>query len=813
MKKNKELFTVSKLTLAVLGALMVMLSMPLVAYAEDGDVAALTQPTNSVEVGVGGTSKDSAKFGEYNGLDKKGAHLIGNFTVRGGDAYESHGGGDGVNRWELNGTDLGTTSRELGGTYSKQGQWDVGFKYDELRHNITDTYQMPMMGSMGGNSFILPNAFGVIDSRTKPALVGGVVPPYGAQALTPNQLAYFHTENVYTDRKNAKFNAGYRFDQQWSLQFDFNRLTQDGAKLIAAPSDANLTNGITGVRGENILMLMNPTNYQTDTMNLSANWAGDKAHFTASYYLSQFRDGYNGVSFSNPFATLGAVAPNNATGTDPGVAFPVDTLSTAPDNNFQQLNLAGGYDLTSATKLAGGISYGRNTQDMAYVNADQMVSLPQQSLNALVVTQHADLKLTNQTTRDLMLSAGFKYNKRDNQTASNTYTFNDLGGGAITSINTPLSNKKTQFELAGDYRITQSQKLRVGYDYEQIDRWCDNSPSLAAILAASQGIGGTTPAPAPANAAAAYYALGTSCVQVPQSKENKLAANYRLNATENVGITTSYEYSKRKSDVNAAFYNPMQGQNQGFELPGYVAFFDASRTEQLVKAGVNWQTTEKLNVSLNGRYVDDKYTDSALGVQSGHAWSANLDTTYSLAEKSSVSAYATAQNRQRDLLNDQWNHQTATYGTAITNGSLTQPWTNRLSEDAYTLGLGAKQGGLMGSKLDLTADLTYSLGKSGYTTTDNWVNAACTTPSNAGYACGSTPDIRSVLFQFKIAGDYKLDKASKIRVGYLYQNLKSTDYYYNAYQTGYTATSMMPTNQQAPSYSVNVITASYLHIF
>ena len=74
MKTNKELFTVSKLTLAVQGALLVMLAMPLATYAEEDDVAALVQPTNSLEVGVGNTSTDSAKYGEYNGLDKKGAY-------------------------------------------------------------------------------------------------------------------------------------------------------------------------------------------------------------------------------------------------------------------------------------------------------------------------------------------------------------------------------------------------------------------------------------------------------------------------------------------------------------------------------------------------------------------------------------------------------------------------------------------------------------------------------------------------------------------------------------------------------------------
>lgn len=379
-----------------------------------------------------------------------------------------------------------------------------------------------------------------------------------------------------------------------------------------------------------------------------------------------------------------------------------------------------------------------------------------------------------------------------------------MGGGANTSISTPLSNKKTQFELAADYRLSQHQKLNVGLEHEQIQRWCNSSPTLAQILAVTPGPGGTVGN----GVAAAYYAKGASCVQVPNSTENKLAANYRLQASENVNLSAGYSYGRRRADVNTAFYNPMQAQNQGYELPGTVAFFEASRNEQMVKAGVNWQATEKLNVGLNGRYVNDDY--SALrGVQKGNAWSANLDAGYYFTENTSATAYVTVQNRKRDLDNAVWSHATATFYTLPAS----QVWVNTLSEDESTVGINAKQGGLMGGKLDLTADLTYSLSKSGYTTTDNYVNASCTAVSTSGYACGATPDIKSELIQFKLAGDYKLDKASKVRVGYLYQNLKSTDYYYNAYQMGYTPTSLMPSNQQAPSYSVNVITASYLYTF
>ena len=826
MKTNKELFAVNKVTLAVQGALMVMLAMPLAAYAEDEEVAALTRPTNSVEIGVGGTSRDSGKFGEYNGLDKKGGNLIGNINVRGGDAYNSHEGGEGVDRWEIKGTDLGTTSRELGGTYSKQGQWDFGFKYDELRHNF-GSIETPQQGSMGGNSFAIPQGFGIVDTKnpssvTNPA-TSGVNAPYGTQALTATQQSYFQPVDVHSDRKKSTLTMGHQFDREWSMQFELSHLDQTGAKLMSSGTDYQvkavgntlpLTSG--APTKEAMQILMNPTNYKTDTFNLAVNWVGEKGHFTGSYYVSQFKDGYNGLSFSNPMTAASASAVNGgaqltsasfpANGTALGVAFPVNMLSTAPDNNFQQLNLNGGYSLSSATKLVGGLSYGRNTQDMAYINQDQMQAggLPQSSLNGLVITKHVDLKLINQTTRDLTLTAGYKFNDRDNKTASNTYKFYDLGGGANTSISTPMSNKKSQFELSGDYRIDSRQKLNVGFEREQINRWCENSPTGAQVLAVTPGPGGATNG---SPAAIAYFASGVPCAQVPKSTENKLAANYRLQATEDVNLNAGYSFARRRSDLNAAFYNPMQAQNQGYELPGYVAFFDASRNERIVKAGVNWQASEKLNVGLNGRYISDDYS-VRLGVQKGTAWSANLDAGYNLSETASVTAYVTVQNRKRDLDNNLWAHTTATFNTLTS-----QTWTNTLSQDESTVGINAKQGGLMGGKLELTADLTYSLSKSGYTTTDLYVNTACTGTSTSGYACGSTPDIKNELVQFKLAGDYKLDKASKVRLGYIYQNLKSTDYYYNAYQMGYTPTSLMPSDQKAPSYAVNVITASYLYNF
>lgn len=807
MKTNREQFVVSKLTLAVQGALMVMLAMPLAAKAEDEDVAALTHPTNSVEIGVGDTNKDSAKFGEYNGLNKKGAYGVGNFNVRGGDAYNSYDGGDGANRWEVTGTDLGTTSRELSGNVSRQGKWSLGLGYDELRHSITDTYQTPFQGSMGGNNFTLPANFGVINTTSN------LTAARGSNSLTATQLASFNTRDVHSDRKNSSLNAKYTIDANWEVKFDYNHLAQSGAKLLSVAGDQANGPAIAGITwaGQTPIVLMNPTNYTTDTFNLGLNWSGEKAHASASYYGSMFRDAYNSLNFNNPFVK-GAITASNATGTV--AAFPVDTMSTMPNNDFHQLNLGGGYVFTPATKLAGGLSYARNTQNDAYSNSGLIPAgtLPQSSLNGLVVTTHADLKLTNQTTKDLVLSGGLKYNQRDNRTASSSYqylTVNDASTAvAGTSVNAPMSNRKIQYELAGDYRIDKNQKLNVSYEREQVKRWCNN--------AAANNMQGTLNI--------AYngpwtYSVPT-CAQVPNSKEDKLSANYKLRVSDDVNLSAGYGYANRKSNISPSFYNPMQALlggagGEGFEVAGFVAYFHASRKEQLLKAGANWQASEKLSVALNGRYTDDKY-DSTYGVQNGHSWSLNLDSSYNYDETGSLSAYLTSQNSSRDLTDLQGAAATVNASATALNVPNGATWTNTLKENDTTVGLGTKKGGLIAGKLELAGDLTYSLGKSSYGTQFNYTAATtggltCASPQFE--TCGNLPDIKNTMVQVKLGGTYKVDKASSVRVGYLYQHLTSSDFFYTAYQYGGTPTTMLPTNQRAPSYSVNVIAASYLYNF
>jgi MtrB/PioB family decaheme-associated outer membrane protein len=521
---------------------------------------------------------------------------------------------------------------------------------------------------------------------------------------------------------------------------------------------------------------MNPTNYKTDSFNLALNWAGDKGHLTGGYYGSIFRDGYDSLTWQNALAS--------GASTCTGVAcFVTNSMSTAPDNNFHQLNLSGGYAFSPTTKLAGGLSYGRNTQNDGYgptaimqptavYDMMQAGGLPQSSLNGLVVTTHADLKLTNQTAKNLVLSAGLKYNERDNRSTSNTYLYKNQANVNYIGVNTPYSNKKTQVELAADYRLAKGQNLRLAYVREDIKRWCNDVVG------------------------------GAQCIASPSSNEDKLSVTYRLKAREDVSFNVGYSHAKRNADFDHAFAanTGTYPQVNGGDRLGYVAFPYAARKQDLVKASVNWQATEKFDLGLSGRYANDDY-ETTLGVQDGRTVGINLDATYSYNENGSVSAYASWQNSERNL-------------RAGNDGNVTTApaniWANQLNEDSNAIGLNAKRRGLMGGKLEIAVDLSYSLDKSHYSTQVPY-DPNCGTP--AKLSCGNTPDIKSELVTLKLTGNYQVHKSAKVALGYLYQKLNSNDYFYNGYQYGYTPNRVMPTNEQAPNYSVNVVTATYIYTF
>ena len=774
MKTHNEEMKVRVLALAVHCALLVTFTLPLGAYADEAE--ALKHPINTIDFGALYSSQSSAKFGEYNGLNEEGFYGLGAFDVRGGKGYDSK---DSALRWMLNGANLGTTSRNLGASITDQGKWKVNLGYDELQHNITDTFQTPLQGDVGGNDFTLPANFGTINAATG---------QNSARRLTENQSNAFHTEKESTTRRNASLETTYTFTDQLSAQVDYNHLEQSGAKLIGTGSQGGIAIPGTTGRAEGNNIIMNPTSYSTDNLNAALSWTGDKAHLTGGYYASLFHNDYNSLSWQNTLAS-GASTCN---GTN---CFTNETMSTAPTNSLHQANLTGGYDFSSSTKLAGGFSYGYNTQNDSYApilipqaNGSSYNMIPNglsaSSLNGHVETTHGDLKLTNQSIKDLTLTAGFKYNERNNRSDSDVYNYRNLGNANYRGVNTPYSNRKVHYEVAAAYRLSNAQNLRLAYEREDIKRWCDKVSG------------------------------GAQCVASPTSDEDKVGLTYRLKAFDDVNFNAGYSFSKRNANFDHSFLSnagnravtTVAGASSvlnGGDFLGYVAYPYASRNQHQVKTGVNWQLTQKVDFGVNGYYTYDDY-DAMLGVQNGRSAGGNVDVAYNYAENSSVSAYWSWQGGERNMLNG-W--------SATNTAANTQPtgiWANQLEDNSNTIGLLTRHGGLLDGKLEILGDFSYALDASRYSTEVPYL-ATC---GNANtLSCGNLSPIKNELISLKLSGNYKIHKNGKIALTYIYQKLNSNDYFYNGQQFGYTANRVMPTGLQPQSYTVNVVGLSYNYSF
>jgi len=152
MKSQQQEFALRVSVAAVRSALVALVLMQ-AARADEGEASAkeLTTPTKTIDVGAGWVSRDSFKFGEYNGLENKGLYGIGNLDLRGGGAYDSND----ATRWSLTGHNLGLDVRDGRIEYGRQGLFRLNLGYDELLRNQDNRYQTPLLGA-GGNNLVFP---------------------------------------------------------------------------------------------------------------------------------------------------------------------------------------------------------------------------------------------------------------------------------------------------------------------------------------------------------------------------------------------------------------------------------------------------------------------------------------------------------------------------------------------------------------------------------------------------------------------------------------------------------------------------------
>jgi MtrB/PioB family decaheme-associated outer membrane protein len=376
--------------------------------------------TGHVDVGIGGVSDDSAKFGDYTGLDQRGAFFIadGRLRWRGKDGMYGN----------VVASDLGIDSRSLAADAGQEGRYAVRLGYAEIPRHFTDTARSPFLG-MGSAALTLPSGF--------PAATTSAMPL--AATLQPADLAL----------KYSRIDLGATLlgPVDWQWRVDARHDVRDGTKRTAGSFFSTTS------------QLLAPVDQVTDQVEVSAAYTGPRLQATLAYHASVFRNGDSALTWQNPFTP---VVPGATSG----------QLALPPDNEFHQFQGTVGYQITPTVRASGELAIGRMRQNDAFLAATLNPSLavpvlPATSLQGSADTLDAAVRLTFAPDERLRLAAAVIRNERDNNTPSLAYpaVTTDMFVGTGTRINLPYSFTRDQVKLSGDWR-RDTWKIAAGADWD-----------------------------------------------------------------------------------------------------------------------------------------------------------------------------------------------------------------------------------------------------------------------------------------------------------------------------------------------------------
>lgn len=741
----------TRFTRTVLAAAIAGIFSAPAAWAEE-DVESLIRPDSEIEVGLGHTSQDSFKYGDYTGLQSSGAHLIGNVLI-------NKRGEDSANYVIVDGRNLGLDSRSLGLQAGEQGNYGVRFEYDEIPKLYSDSYKTPFVGA-GTTNLTLPG----FSRGTNTSSIANAI----RSRLTPY--------DVESKRKGTSLGFTKQLGQEWDAELNYKREEKDGTKLMAAMMQLATTGGNRGA-----VIVPEPVDYLTDQYEALVRYSGEKLQLQFGYYASLFENDHSSLSWTNPY--LGG----NATG----------RYGLPPDNEFHQVNASGSYAFTPSTRMSGALSFGRMTQNdpfLPYTTGATQVTPTSDSLRGKVDTVHASLRLTSKLMTKLNLTAGMRYDDRDNHTPISLFRY--ITGDSTTGVGTgtlnraqdrwnmPLDIKKQVLYADLDYHLGSDTTLKFGYDFHKVDH--NYEPTTG-------------------------------------DKEHTVKAEAKHRFNDMVAGSLSYAYSDRDaSDYNGAaplsstymsaylanLATNFPGKTYAWlEAPGLRKYFLADRKREKVGATASFSPNERLDLEFGAHYNRDKYPDTfdGIGLTRAAGWIASFDATLQATDALSGNFFASLDEYKTD---QNGAHLTTTaLATAAENGTIPAAslGVTTLRDRTLTLGLGMNYKPARKYEVGGTFTHSDSVGKSTFKVGSAVPNAP-------------VPDLESRLNRLEMYGRYFMRKDVTFNVKYAYERYSSADWAWDAplnlTSVGTTGTGgVLGTEQVSPKYNVHFLGVSVAYKF
>ena len=673
----------------------------------------LSEPVYSdIELGIGYVSNDAYYFGRYNGLQTEGAYLVGDIDAK---KFNEEG-----RFWSIRGTNLGLESRYLRLEGGLQGSHKFFLEWSELPNYRNNTGYTPFNGD-GTNNLTLPP--GYID--------------------TSDIDTSLHGFDVQTKRDRVTAGASFVAKQRWLFDIDYSHENKQG---IDVAGGATITASGQTLGGTYTSLLPEPIDYDTDLVNATLSYVGDDGQLDLTYHASFFNNTYASLTWQDPFSQFTGVSDGS--------------MSLAPDNEFHQLSLTGGYTLPYRSRITGVLSLGRMTQNQQFqpytISNIPTTPLPADSLDGEVWLANAQLKLSSRPITKLRINADLRYDERDNQTPVNTYGYVILDGRPGSGVtNNPFSYENSRINLDANYRFNAITSLLGGYKYNKMKR--------------------------------SNFDAGRE-----ETDENTVFAKLKLKPHATVDLELSGEVSSRDG---SAFEQP------GYQNPLMRKYNLADRDRTMVGALIGYMATEKLYLGVRANYSEDDYTETQIGLTEGNQSTATADFSYTPVNNVTTYGYYTWDNIQSSQNGEDVTQ--AGGGPGGTAVPTTGPWQADFDDTFNTVGVGAKWTNL--GKWGLGADLIYSKA----------VNQIDMEHQDPSITEDQFPNNLTEMYSIKLWTDYNYSKRLVCKFGYWYEDYIVDNWAYDnlePYDPAVVANTLLLGNTTM-NYDVSVFTVSAVYKF
>jgi MtrB/PioB family decaheme-associated outer membrane protein len=443
-----------------------------------------------------------------------------------------------------------------------------------------------------------------------------------------------------------------------------------------------------------------PFDYVTDEVDVSVRYALNDGYISFGWYLSDFDNQNTALNWESPFTSV------------PGAE--TLTAAQAPDNQFQQLKLGGGYRFDALnTSVNASIAMGeieQTTPFLPYTSNSNITApaLPRTSLDGSVDTMNYALAVTSRPFDKARVRLSYRYDERDNTTPVELYerVIVDSLLSNDPEANLPYSYERSAFELSGDYDLFDTVRISGGYERRDIER---------------------------------------DLQEVREQTEDTGWGRLRWHPDTMINVDVRAGASRRDIDSYNEVVAATFGQN-----PLMRKYNMAFRFREFAEFAISIAPPESpLSFTIDSRFADDDYSRSQVGLVSGKEAYVGADIGYTLTETASFYLNIGTETIESEQFGSQ------AFAAA--------DW-RAFNEDSYaTVGAGFRVRQI-GDKIDLQLDYTRSDGTSSIALNE------------AGQAVDSFPDFETTLDFLRLRLGYRHSERLDINATATFQSFRAEDW-------------------------------------